>query len=442
MKIGAALVMTAFTALGGAVLGCSTDAAGVQQGTPAAQGGDVSSGGSGAVAGSVSAGGSGGAISSGGVSAVGGNTATDAGSTASGGSAVGGGAGVGAGGTGPVESTLTGCALAFPYQDEPTLGTWLGGDSAYSTLLSPSVALWSFQDTFIGKHGQTTREGAGLIANSYALVTCAQGKGSIHYFWRETGDRAILSDGAANQRFWPQQPILYKGFLFQAMTRVQGGASEIGSTLARVSNPLDPPNTWHAEYFELTNVPGLGKGTIVVGNYAYLFTTSAGQAIVTRLPLDQLIKPDAVPSALMQYLANDGQWKAGLDAAAAKKLGFAANVGTSFRYLASISRWLVLFTNTTGWPSADVAVSTAPALEGPWSKPINVYQVPEMTSGSPEYEKDNVCYAAIEHAESNPNPDSDLLFSYTCNSLVLAKQVANMALYSPKIVKLKNPVAN
>ena len=46
----------------------------------------------------------------------------------------------------------------------------------------------------------------------------------------EEVDHAILSDGVPNQRFWPQQPILYQGFLFQAMTRVEGGANEIGST--------------------------------------------------------------------------------------------------------------------------------------------------------------------------------------------------------------------
>ena len=32
---------------------------------------------------------------------------------------------------------------------------------------------------------------------------------------------------------------------------------------------------------------------------------------------------------------------------------------------------------------------------------MNVYKVPEMTVGAPEYDVDNVCYAAIEHAESN-----------------------------------------
>ena len=365
------------------------------------------------------------------------STVAGAGSPATGG--VGGGAGseeLGGGGMAGVASSLPGCELAFPYQDEPTLGTWLGGDSAYSLPLSATVALWSFQDTFVGKHGQTARQGAGLIANSYAHFSCENGVGSIRYFWKQGG--AILGDGVEGQRFWPQQPIIYEGYLFQAMTRVQNAADEIGTTLSRVANPLDPPDAWHAEYFELAKLPGLGKGTIVVDGYAYLFG-NAGEAVVARLPLDELIKPDAVPSALLEYLASDGQWKPGHDTQDAKKLGFSANVGTSFRYLKDAGKWLVLFTSTNGWPNPNIAISTAPDLSGPWSKPINVYQVPEMTAGSPEYDKDNVCYAAVEHNESNPEPETDLLFSYTCNSFVFAKQQANMAIYLPKIVRLKIP---
>lgn len=43
---------------------------------------------------------------------------------------------------------------------------------------------------------------------------------------------------------------------------------------------------------------------------------------------------------------------------------------------------------------------------------------------------------------TNPDSETQLLFSYTCNSFVLAKQLANLGLYLPKIVKLTNPVAN
>lgn len=416
----------------------STPSANAQASAGSSNGGVVNGAGAASVAG-AGAPNLGGASATGGAVAIGG--VTHAGGVAG---ANNGGGSVGAAGAAPVVSSLPGCKLEFPYQDEPTRGTWLGGDSAYSTVLSLTTALWSFQDTFVGKHGQTSRQGAGMIANSMAYVKCENGVGSIEYFWRQGANGAIgpiFADSVPNTRFWPQQPIIYQGFLFAAMTRVEGGANEIGTVLSRVSNPFEPPDTWQAEYFELSTLSGLGKGTIVVDDYAYLFG-NAGQAVVARLPLAELIKPAAVPKALLEYLASDGQWQPGLDTASAKKLGFSANVGTSFRYLKASAKWLVLFTDTSGWPSATISVSTAPELVGPWTKPVKVYQVPEMTVGSPEYEQDNVCYAGIEHNESNPDPDRDLLFSYTCNSFVLAKQLANMNIYLPKIVKLENPVAN
>ena len=60
---------------------------------------------------------------------------------------------------------------------------------------------------------------------------------------------------------------------------------------------------------------------MVVENYAYLFGT-VGSAMMTRLPLDELVKPGAVPTALIQYLANNGQWKPGLVTSDVKHLGF------------------------------------------------------------------------------------------------------------------------
>lgn len=354
---------------------------------------------------------------------------------------VGGASGAGSSGAaGAAPSSLANCALAFPYQDEPTLGTWLGADSAYSVSIDAHTALWSFQDTFVGAHGQQGRAGSSMIANSYAHVSCLDGAYQIRYFWRsqDGGAQAVMSDGAPGQRFWPQQPILYGGYLFQAMTRVENAADEIGTALGRVKNPQATPDAWQVEYFDLASLPGLGKGTLIEGEYLYLFG-NAGQAIITRMKLSELVKPTIVPKDLLEYLAADGAWKPGLDTGAAKKLGFSANVGTSFRYLSQRKQWLVLFTNTAGWPAPNISISTAPALEGPWTNPVDVYRVPEMTPGKPEYDEDTVCYAAIEHPESNPNAETELLFSYTCNSLVFEKQLANMGIYRPQVVRVPLP---
>jgi hypothetical protein len=336
------------------------------------------------------------------------------------------------------------CTPQFPYQDDPNLGTWLGGDSAYSVSLSSTAAVWTFQDSFVGPQHQTARASVPIIGNTLAIAECHGGAFSLHYFWTRSGPKAFFDDGnTQGSRFWTLQPWMHQGTLFAALTEVRnaaGGFDELSTKLARVANPLDPPGSWHVEYLGLANIPGLGKGAVVEERYVYLYGPFQNDQIVARLPLDELVKPAADPPALLQYLSKAGDWKAGLSTADAKKMGLAANTGISLRHVPGLSQWVALFMNTSTWPSANVALSSAASLEGPWSKPTNVYSVEEMNPTAPGYDQDTICYAAIEHPEWNANPEGQLLFTYTCNSTVFAKQVANMSIYLPRVVSIKNPL--
>jgi len=336
------------------------------------------------------------------------------------------------------------CTPQFPYQDDPNLGTWLGADSAYSVSLSSTAAVWTFQDTFVGPQHQTGRANVPIIGNTMAIAECHGGAFSLHYFWTRSGPKAFFDDGnTQGSRFWTLQPWTHQGMLFAALTEVRnaaGGFDELSTKLVRVANPLDPPASWRVEYLGLASIPGLGKGAVVQDAYVYLYGPFENDQIVARLPLDELVKPAADPAALLQYLSKAGDWKAGLTTADAKKMGIAANTGISLRYVPALSQWLALFMNTSTWPSSNVAVSSAPSLEGPWTKPANVYSVDEMNPSVPGYDSDTICYAAIEHPEWNPNPETQLFFTYTCNSTVFAKQVANMSIYVPRVVTIKNPL--
>jgi len=346
--------------------------------------------------------------------------------------------------SGPADLETRRCTPQFPYQDDPTLGTWLGGDSAYSVSVSPTAAVWTFQDTFVGPAHQTGRANVPIIGNTMAIAECHGGVFSLHYFWTRSGPKAFFDDGnTQGSRFWTLQPWMHAGTLFAALTEVENAAvgfDELSTKLARVANPLDPAGSWHVEYLALADIPGLGKGAVVQDGYVYLYAPFQNDQIVARLPLDELVKPGADPPALLQYLSKAGDWKAGLSTADAKKIGLTANTGISVRYVPGLAQWVALFMNTSTWPSPNVAVSSAPSLEGPWSKPANVYSVQEMNPAAPGYDKDTICYAAIEHPEWNPNPEAQLFFTYTCNSTVFAKQVANMNIYVPRVVNIKNPL--
>jgi hypothetical protein len=59
-----------------------------------------------------------------------------------------------------------------------------------------------------------------------------------------------------------------------------------------------------------------------------------------------------------------------------------------------------------------------------------------MKTATPGYYKDTFCYAAKEHIEFT---ESRIAMTYACNSLVVAKVMANMNIYRPKVVILDLP---
>ncbi len=357
-------------------------------------------------------------------------------------------AGAANGGSPPqTEPRLAECALSFPYRNEPERGNWLGADSNFSVVLSETTALMTFQDTFVGGSDLASRAGTGFVSNSVAAIGCEDGSYSIEYFWRREGDAhlAVFVDThPSGDRLWIHRPWLYEGKLFLTATRVGSGGAlgfeEHGMTLARVENPTAPPSEWSIEYFNLTDQRAtVGKGMIDYGEHVYLFTPHENDLLLARLHHDQLLAP-SITEASLEYLAGDDSWQPGLDLDDAKRLGLAANTGLTLRYHEASQQWLALYLTTDHWPSGEVVVSSAPALEGPWSAPQKVYDVPEMNPAAPEYDVDNICYGASEHHAFNPDPDARLLFTYTCNSLVFEKQVQNLALYVPVVVDVENPL--
>jgi hypothetical protein len=382
----------------------------------------------------------------GGQSMAGASTSGPGGASGAGG--VTGGAGGGAGTT-PVEpyvGKLSDCELAFPYQDQDPRGHWLGGDSNFSVVLSPSRALMTFQDTFVGGQVTSSRMGSGIVGNTLASIACESGQYAIEYAWggAESDHQAMFDDqNPEGQRLWVHRPWLHEGHLFLTATRVSSddtGFAEHGMTLARVDNPLDPPAAWNIDYFNLTDQRlTIGKGIADSGDHIYLFTPYQANMILVRIAKAELLR-EAISETSLEYLSSAGSWEAGVAPGSAKKLGLPGNTGLTVRYHAASQRWLALFTNTSGWPSDSIGVSSAPALEGPWTQPTEIYAVPEMDPGAPEYDADTICYGAAEHDAFNPDPDGKILLTYTCNSNDFQKLLANMAIYVPRVVEVENPL--
>jgi hypothetical protein len=161
--------------------------------------------------------------------------------------------------------------------------------------------------------------------------------------------------------------------------------------------------------------------------------------ILLRIAKTKLLEATISEDSL-EYLNAAGSWAAGVVPASAKKLGLPANTGLTVRYHDASQRWLALFTNTSSWPSDSIGISSAEALEGPWTQASEIHAVPEMDPGAPDYDADTICYGAAEHDAFNPDPDGKILLTYTCNSNDFQKLLGNMAIYVPKVVVVENPL--
>jgi hypothetical protein len=107
----------------------------------------------------------------------------------------------------------------------------------------------------------------------------------------------------------------------------------------------------------------------------------------------------------------------------------------SVRYHPMIKKWLAVSTGPE-FPSPRVVARVSDSPVGPWSDPQTIYEFPEMKRDNPGYDKDTFCYAAKEHVEFT---DSKIALTYACNSMVVAKTIANMNIYRPQVVVLELP---
>jgi hypothetical protein len=336
------------------------------------------------------------------------------------------------------------CIPSFPYDDG-----WLGGDAAYSIRLSDTKSVWLFGDSFVGNPGQKTRSGSKMVSNTIAVSSCANGSWRVRYYWRIRGAKApqpFFTSGVERFHYWPLDGFYLNGTLYVALAKIvdlpKGGPfgfEMIGVTLAKVTDPLDVPVHWTVEYLELSDsaVAFPGVTTIVSGDYVYLYTVlddaqhKSHPMSLARIAIAQLGRPrDSI-----EYLTNDGTWKAGSGSKNARIIIDRGATEMSIRFHASINRWVAVQNGPQPF-SREIVIREAPTLEGPWSEPKPVYSFPEMSKGSQRYDQDTFCYAAKEHPEFSP-PGGSMVVTYACNSMQLRKQTENMSIYRPEVVELR-----
>jgi hypothetical protein len=329
---------------------------------------------------------------------------------------------------------------------------WLGADDAYSVPLNSTESLWLFGDTFVGNSETLLRTQAKtMVRNSVGISNCQPGKTcTIRYFWQRPNDpkpRSFFDTGTDDLWYWPLDGFLDGRTLYVSLLAVRNkpgagpddafGFEIAGTKFATIESAHMSPEKWHIVIQDLTDARlWAGVSMVPDGKYVVWYTQvskSEGHGYMTamRISRDKLAKP----SSAWEYLRSDGQWETGLARDDAMHVIEQPISEMSVRYHPLIKKWLALSAGPE-FPSPRAVVRFANSPVGPWSDPQTIYEFPEMKRNNPGYDKDTFCYAVKEHIELT---NTRVALTYACNSMVLAKTIANMNIYRPRVVVLDLP---
>jgi hypothetical protein len=340
-------------------------------------------------------------------------------------------------------AVLQTCIPAFPLKEG-----WLGGDGDISLPLPGRRSLWLFGDTFVGERKKTSRSGAQMIPNTVAITACGPtGESTIEYFWRDRFSdhpRPIFESSTKRYRYWLCGAFMSAGDLYVPLLKIgpkEGAApgdifnfTGLGMSLAKIARPAEiPPDEWAIELLPWSCAfhPDAWGCSAFKDGFLYVFEKAEKETVLLkRLHRDHLEDPESH----VESFSADGTWRTDVKENNAMAL-FRGDAGNTVNYHQDIKKWVMVC--GPGFLNAKIRIRTAPALEGPWSPEKAVYECPESTPGSPVYDKDNFCYGGGEHAQFYDSKTRTMLITYNCNSTILGKQVSNLGIYSPKVLRIR-----
>ena len=320
---------------------------------------------------------------------------------------------------------------------------WVGGDGAYSVVVSEKRAIWLFGDTWFGSVRGGKRTGVAMVNNSVAIQEGRGGDAKLSFVIPGPADdvsRTIFRPGEGAGWFWPLAGAYHDGKLAVFLARVEKngagafGFKHVSQWLGEVHNPGDAPTAWRTTYTRLPFAefaPGrtrsFGSATLRVKDdvYVYGYDEKPGKPfavrklVVARVPAGKLADYDS------WRFFSGGEWKPD-----AKELtALADNVATelSVSYLPAFKQFVLVYTENG--LSERIVGRFADAPEGPWSKPVVLYTCPEM-----KRDKRLFTYAAKAHPHLAG--DGELVVSYVVNSFELAPVINDATLYRPRFVRV------
>ena len=381
--------------------------------------------------------------------------------------------------------------------------------------------LWLFGDSFIEQPGSPRGQRTyPFVHNSIALSRCApNGDFSVEYFFgrdaagkpsdfiapdpdapwfRRMHDAAPpdpSGDAESAPYYWLFDAFFAERSLYIGLLRVGPAPPRgefrlpfrlYGVDLARVTNPDASPPEWRIQRIPLSDHPTLfpASSFSVLGKFLYAFAfiergDGRSPRTLTRLPLSALSGPAPDPRAALEVRTAAGDWQplGGTLTASPRVLmnDNATEMSVDFDHAAQ--RWTAVYSRLPSVNDRNGAQSavqsgkiwrrTAARIEGPWSEPEALFQVPEVAlssdrttternapPGQAAHRKANhsekavetVCYAGKAHPQfSGPGR---ILVTYVCNLFArtdlgaleaLQRLTKQDSIYRPRAVSLPTP---
>jgi hypothetical protein len=321
------------------------------------------------------------------------------------------------------------CLPEFPDKDG-----WYGGDGAYSIKLDDERTLWLFGDTFVAhEEGRKDRVDMDVVlGTTLAISTCSiNSEFKIQYYLKKKNEKFVSSFGE-NEWLWPQDPFIVNNVLYIPLIAViptdkKGELFNFkitGHKLARIKDfSAADPYKWSLDYIDLTpaippEIAAFATTSVVHDDYVYFYPFYAYSKdavnvlgnILARIPISKLDNP----AGAIEYFTKDGTWQNSLNPARVKVVLDAGVSELSVRYHAADKKWIAVYLATQN-KGDKLLYQVADEPEGPWSEPKTLsVKVPEVDPQSPQYDKNNFCYAGKEHIEFARK--KNLVVTYVCNS--------------------------
>ena len=139
---------------------------------------------------------------------------------------------------------------------------WTGADGAYSVALADNLTLWLFGDTWSGDIQNNSRVNATIVNNTVAIQHgLPPSESSVDFFFGRTpvGKAAAFIHPADGRGWlWIYHGVLTPQGLYLFLVQIErtekppgAGFRLIGTWLAHVANPGDPPGNWQIDHHRI-----------------------------------------------------------------------------------------------------------------------------------------------------------------------------------------------